>query len=70
MFNSDRQYFTREDVVRETRHLTVTVDGEERGGVGIYVGGFDFRKRDVVEMRRMMLEGEAMTLIVRGQQIE
>lgn len=70
---------------RETRHLTVTVEGEERDatwkeGVGIYVEGFDIGKGDTVliegtphevtEMRRMQMEGEAVTLIVRGQQLE
>lgn len=68
----------------DTRHLTVTVDGNERDatwkqGVGIYVGGHDFGKGDSVEidgtphqvigMRRMMLENEAVTLIVRARSL-
>lgn len=70
---------------RETRHLTVTVDGDERDatwkeGVGIYVEGFDIGKGDtvriegaphrVVEMRRMQMEGEAVTLIVKARELE
>ena len=70
--------------VRETRHLTITVDGDERDatwkeGVGIYVEGFDIGRGDtvlvqgtpyeVVEMRRMQLEGEAVTLIVRARSL-
>lgn len=66
---------------RQTRHLTVTVDGDERDatwkqGVGVYVGGHDFGKGDtveiegapheVVEMRRMMMENEAVSLIVKA----
>ncbi len=68
------------DSQRETRHLTVTVDGVDRDatwkeGVGIYVDGFGFGKGDtveiegspheVVQMRRMHMEGEAVTMNVR-----
>ena len=70
---------------RETRHLTVTVAGEERDatwkrGVGIYVSGHDFGKGDedliedepheVAEMRRMVMEGEPLTLIVRARTVK
>lgn len=70
---------------RKTRHLTLTVDGEERDatwkqGVGIYVGGHDLGKgetveiegtpHEVVEMRRMMMENEAVTLIVKARKLE
>lgn len=69
---------------KETRHLTVIVDGDERDatwkeGVGIYVDGFGFGKGDtvlvegtpheVVEMRRMQMEGEAVTLIVKARSL-
>lgn len=68
---------------RRTRHLTVTVDGEDRDatwkqGVGIYVAGHDIGKGDTVEiertlhevtdMRRMQMHGEAVTLIMEGRQ--
>lgn len=71
-------------VSRKPRHLTVTVGGEERDatwkeGVGIYVSGHDFGKGDtvdiegeshkVVEMRRMMLEGEAVTLVTETRSV-
>lgn len=67
---------------RETRHLIVTVDGEERDatwkqGVGIYVSGHDIGKGDeilieetsheVTTMRRMHMEGETLTLIVEAR---
>ena len=67
---------------RNTRHLTVTVDGDERDatwkqGVGIYVSGHDFGKGDTVlidgrphevtDMRRMQLEGEAVTLVMKAK---
>lgn len=69
--------------MRETRDLTV--DGHERDaswiqGVGIYVSGHDFGKGDTVlieeapheltEMRRMQMEGEAMTLIVQAKKTD
>lgn len=70
---------------RETRHLTVTVKGDDRDatwkqGVGIYVAGHDFGKGDtvmiegepyeIVEMRRMVMEGEALTLVVGASRVE
>lgn len=69
---------------RETRHLTVTVDGDERDatwkqGVGIYVAGHDIGKGDevriedvpheVTTMRRMHMEGEALTLITEAREL-
>lgn len=68
---------------RDTRHLTVTVDGEERDatwkeGVGVYVSGHDFGKGDtvliegvpheVVDMRRMQLDGEPVTLVIKARE--
>lgn len=59
----------------------MAVDGDERDGtwkegVGIYVSGHDFGKGDaveiegtaheVVEMRRMMVEGESVTSIAQA----
>lgn len=71
-------------VPHKTRHLTATINGDERDatwkqGVGIYVSGHDFGKGDtvevegtpheVVEMRRMMMEGEAVSLIVNAREL-
>lgn len=65
---------------RRTRHLTLTVDGDEREatwkqGVGIYVGGHNFGKGDTVEiddtphevtkMHRMVMK--AVTLVNRAR---
>lgn len=78
-------YEPRSIPVRKTRNLTLTVDGEDRDatwkeGVGIYVSGHDFGKGDtvgiegtpyeVVEMRRMVMEGEALTLIIKSRQVD
>lgn len=71
-------------LTRETRHLTVTVDGDERDatweqGVGIYVSGHDFGRgdtvvvegtpREVVEMRQMIRDGEAVTLVLKSEEV-
>lgn len=72
------------DDTRRTRHLTVTVDAEDRDatwkeGVGFYVEGHGFGKGDTVEiegipyevteMRRMMMEGGAVSLIVKAKKL-
>lgn len=69
---------------RETRQLTVTVNCDEvdatwEEGVGIDVGGHDFGKGDIVKidgtphrvtkMRRMVLENEAVTLIIKRREL-
>lgn len=69
---------------RQTRNLTVTVDGADRDatwkqGVGIYVAGHDIGKGDTVEiegtphevtdMRRMQMHGEAVTMIMEGREV-
>lgn len=69
----------------ESRNLTDSVEGEDRDatwkeGVGIYMDEFDIGRGDtllieatpheVTEMRRMQLEGGAVTLIVKAVQRE
>lgn len=69
---------------REIRHLTVTVDGDERDatwkqGVGIYVSGHDFGKGDTVEIEgtphavRKMIRlgdaGEPRTIIQKAEEL-
>lgn len=70
---------------RQTRHLTVTVDGDDRDAtwkqaVGICVAGHDIGEGDeveiegtphaVIEMRRMVMEGERLTLITGARELE